>query len=353
MVSTLPHDTPISPSVGEHAGIPATSDFGDVPAEFEALLSNCGVYDMPWRSKFSLTGSDRVRWLNGIVTNNVRDLGKGKGVYAFLLNPQGRILGDLYACNRGDSLLVGTDRSQLQKVLGIFDKYIIMDDVEVTDVSEQLCALGITGPRAREVLHAAGLEFPGLQPLSFVDLTWREVSLTAVRGDSPSVESYDMWLPPANKSLLLDVLQSSGAKLAGTTALNLLRIAQGIPKYGQDIRERDLPQETGQERALHFAKGCYIGQEIVERIRSRGNVHRMFTGFTVEGALPLPGTKINVDGKDVGEITSSASLPLRNGPYLVALGYIRREIAMLDKPIQIEGAKLNVVRVPFTEVFKY
>ncbi len=353
MVSTLPHDTSISPSVGEHAGIPAASDFGDVPAEFEALLSGCGVYDVPWRAKISLTASDRVRWLNGIITNNVRDLAEGKGVYAFLLNPQGRILGDLYAYNRGDSLLVDTDRSQLQKVLGIFDKYIIMDDVEVTDVSEKLCAVGITGPKALGVLQAAGLEFPGLEPLSFVDLTWREVSVTVVRGDSPSVESYEVWLPPENKSLLLGTLEKSGATPAGATALDLLRIAQGIPQYGQDIRERDLPQETGQERALHFTKGCYIGQEIVERIRSRGNVHRMFTGFTVEGALPLPGTKINVDGKDIGEITSSASLPLRGDSYLVALGYIRREIAMLDKPIQIDRAKLKVTRIPFTEAFKH
>ena len=102
---------------------------------------------------------------------------------------------------------------------------------------------------------------------------------------------------------------------------------RGIPRYGIDIRERDLPQETEQERALNFSKGCYVGQEIVERIRSRGQVRRKFTGFEVNGPLPSPGSKVLVDGKEVGEITSAASLPLSGGERRVALGYIRREVS--------------------------
>lgn len=355
MLSIAPHDPPTSPQLGETAGTATAADFGDVPAEFEALRSNSGVFEMPWRAKISLTGSDRVRWLNGIITNNVRDLAAGNGVYAFLLNPQGRILGDLYAYHRGDSLLVDADRLQLPKILEIFDKYIIMDDVEVADVTDTLGAVGIAGPKAGDFLRSAGLAlaFPLLQPLSFVDLNWRDVSVTVVRGDNPCVESYEVWLSPDKRSLLLDALKTSGAMPVGTTALNLLRIAEGIPQFGQDIRERDLPQETGQQRALHFTKGCYIGQEIVERIRSRGNVHRMFTGFTVDGPLPVPGAKINVDGKDVGEITSAASLPLRIGPNQVALGYIRREIATSGKPLQIDGTILNITSLPFSKVFEH
>ena len=113
------------------ATVPPPADFGDVRAEFQALVAAAGVYELSARAKVSLTGSDRVRWLNGMVTNNIRDLAPGHGVYAFLLNPQGHILGDLYAYNRGESLLVDTDRSQLEKILAVFDKYIIMDDVEV------------------------------------------------------------------------------------------------------------------------------------------------------------------------------------------------------------------------------
>src|SRR5690349_1118930 len=100
-------------------------------AEFQALVSQCGIYSLDSRAKVRLTGNDRVRWLNGMITNNVRDLAVSHGVYAFLLNPQGRILGDLYAYNRGDSICLDTDQTQVAKILEIFDRYIIMDDVEV------------------------------------------------------------------------------------------------------------------------------------------------------------------------------------------------------------------------------
>ncbi len=166
------------------------TDFGDVGAEFRALLADSGVYDLGWRAKIVLTGSDRVRWLNGMVTNNVRDLAAGHGLYAFLLNPQGHILADLYVYNRGDSLLVDTEHSQLEKVLQVFDHYIIMDDVEVANVSDKLTAIGMAGPKAREVLRAVALECPEPGPLQFVDLVWREASLTVVRGDNQNVESY-------------------------------------------------------------------------------------------------------------------------------------------------------------------
>jgi folate-binding protein YgfZ len=342
MASTVVHGNPASPA----------PDFGNVRAEFEALLSGCGIYDLSARAKIALTGSDRVRWLNGMVTNNIRDLAVGHGVYAFLLNPQGHILGDLYAYNRGDSLMIDTDQSQSEKLLATFDHYIIMDDVEVATVSDKLTAIGIAGAKVREVLRAAGFEISELEPLQFVDVTWQNVVVTVMRGDNASVESYELWLSPDQVTLLRDALTKAGATPAGTTALELRRIAAGIPRYRQDIRERDLPQETEQQRALHFSKGCYIGQEIVERIRSRGNVHRKFTGFEVQGALPALGTKIQADGKDIGEITSVASLPLADGERLVALGYIRREIATPGKQVQAGSTQLSVAALPFSEMFQ-
>jgi folate-binding protein YgfZ len=334
-------------------GLTATADFGDVRAEFQELLTGCGLYELSRRGKAMLTGSDRVRWLNGIITNNIRDLSPGQGVYAFLLNPQGRILGDLYAYARAESLVIDTDAVQLPKILELFDHYIIMDDVEVSGSTGNISAIGLKGPSARAALQAAGIEFPELQPLSFADLSWRNIPLTVIRGDGPSVASYELWASPEGTSSIGDALEKSGARTVGTTALNYIRIAEGIPQYGQDIRERDLPQETQQDRALHFTKGCYIGQEIVERIRSRGNVHRTFTGFTVDGALPAPGTKIQIAGKEVGEITSSASLPMANGQFPVALGYIRREVGSVGKQIEIENTKLTIANLPFTEVFKH
>src|ERR1700680_562610 len=328
------------------------SDFAKVRTEFGALLSGCGIYDLSPRVKIALTGGDRVRWLNGMVTNNIRDLAQARGVYAFLLNPQGHILGDLYAYNRGDSLLIDTDQSQSQKLLATFDHYIIMDDVEVTNVRDRLTAIGIAGPKAQEVLRAAGFEISKLEPLQFVDVIWQKVAVTVVRGDNPSVESYELWLLPDQVTLVRDALIKAGATPASSAALELLRIAAGIPRYGQDIRERDLPQETEQQRAVHFSKGCYIGQEIVERIRSRGNVHRKFTGFEVQGTLPSLGTKIQSDGRDIGEITSVASLPLAGGERPVAIGYIRREIATPGKQFQVGNTQLSVAALPFPEIFQ-
>ncbi|MGZ4732801.1 MAG: CAF17-like 4Fe-4S cluster assembly/insertion protein YgfZ [Terriglobales bacterium] len=324
--------------------------FGDVRSEFQALLSASGVYDLGSRAKISLTGGDRVRWLNGMVTNNIRDLAPGHGVYAFLLNPQGHILGDLYAYNRGESLLVDTEQTQREKILAVFDKYIIMDDVEVA--SENLAAIGIAGPKSREALQAAGFAVPDLRPLQFGAATWQQTAVTLVRGDNPCVESFELWLAPGDLEQVYEELVKAEARPVGTAALDLLRIAAGIPRYGTDIRERDLPQETEQERALNFSKGCYVGQEIVERIRSRGQVRRKFTGFEVKGPLPAPGSKIQVEGKDVGEITSAASLPLAGAESSVALGYIRREVATPGKPVEADGSAAIVSNLPFAEVFK-
>jgi folate-binding protein YgfZ len=331
---------------------PAMADHGDVRSEFQALISAAGVYDLSSRAKVSLTGGDRTRWLNGMVTNNVRDLEPGSGVYAFLLNPQGHILGDLYAYNRGESLLVDTDLSQVEKILAVFDKYIIMDDVEVANITDRMSALGIAGPKSRETLRAAGFEVPELKPLQFVETTWQQIGVTVVRGDNPQVETFELWVAPGDAERVSDALLKAGAKPVGSAALDLLRIATGIPRYGVDIRERDLPQETEQERALNFSKGCYVGQEIVERIRSRGQVRRKFTGFEIDGQPPAAGSKIQIDGKDVGEITSAASLPLADGQRLVALGYIRREAGTPGKRIEAGGSAATVANLPFTKIFK-
>lgn len=354
MSSTALHDTLTANSahLGEFSGVATASDFGDVRAEFDALINGCGVYDLGWRAKIELTGEDRVRWLNGMTTNNVRDLAGGRGVYGFVLNPQGRIQGDLYAYNRGHSLLLDTDRQQLEDLLKIFDHYIIMDDVAVADASDSVTAIGIAGPNSSKLLREAGFA-PDLQPLQFAESTWRETNVTVVRGDNPAVENFELWLPPTSATSLWEELVGKGARPAGTAALELLRIASGVPRYGIDIRDRDLPQETEQDRALNFSKGCYIGQEIVERIRSRGNVHRKFTGFDVRGPLPAGGTKIQIDGKDIGEITSVASLPLARADQSVALGYIRRELATPGKEFRAGESTLAVATVPFKDVFQH
>ena len=333
--------------VSQSAAGAGPAHFGNATDEFAALRSTCGVYNLDNRAKIQLTGSDRVRWLNGMITNNVRDLAVGHGVYAFLLNPQGHILGDLIAYNCSDLLLVDTDQSQLEKILATFDHYIIMDDVEVTNITEKLSAVGIAGPTAENVLREAGFEVPQLKPLEIADIAWQQARVSIVRGEREAFPSYEIWVAPEHVASVREKLQSSGAILMGPEALELYRIALGIPLYGKDIRERDLPQETEQQHALNFNKGCYVGQEIVERIRSRGAVHRKFTGFTVTGPAPAPGTKIQAQAKDVGEITSSAVIPSPDGEHTVALGYIRREIGAPGKEVEIAGSRAVVTELPF------
>jgi folate-binding protein YgfZ len=336
--------------VSEYRGATAAARFGNPQAEFETLRTGCGVYDLGFRAKISLTGGDRVRWLNGMVTNNIRDLAVGSGVYAFLLNPQGHILGDLYAYNRGESITVDTDAGQAEKILATFDRYIIMDDVDVTNLSEQLTALGIAGPKAREVLAAAGFVIPEMQPLQVQSVKWQSAECSLIRGEDAEHPSYEIWLEPASVRQLWDALLAAGAAPVGSEALELQRIVSGIPRYGVDIRERDLPQETEQARALNFDKGCYVGQEIVERIRSRGAVHRKFIGFVADGTEPIaPGTKVVAGEKEVGEITSAASLRFAGQEKAVALGYIRREVGVPGRKVTIGTARATVASLPVAD----
>jgi folate-binding protein YgfZ len=341
-----------------------------VAQAFEALLSGCAVYDLSSRAKIRLTGGDRVRWLNGMVTNNIRDLAANHGVYCFLLNAQGHIQADFYAYNMGDSILVDADGQLREKILAHFDKFIIMDDVEVADVTSTMGTIVVAGPQAKAVLRAAGVDVPELAPLELCspkcNCACECLKCTVARGDEAGGESYEIWLAPGQMKAAWDALiaaggtaiegAGAGSKDLGTTGagggsasadadpLELWRISRGIPRFGVDIRERDLPQETGQARALNFTKGCYLGQEIVERIRSRGAVHRQFSAFVVEGTLPAAGTKIQADEKEVGEITSSADLPLPAGNRAVALGYLRREA--VGKDLRAGAAVLKPAALP-------
>ena len=337
--------------LGEYRGAETAACFSDPQVEFDALSKGCGIFDLGFRTRISLTGSDRVRWMNGMVTNNIRDLAAGRGVYAFLLNPQGRILGDMLVYNEGERLTVETDRSQVEKIVAAFEHYIIMDDVEVTNLSENWTALGLSGAESRGVLKAAGIDVGELEPLQTqlaqCNCDCGCLHCTVVRGEDGRRESYEIWLPPKDVSKAWQALVSGGATPVGSEALEMQRIAAGIPLYGVDIRERDLPQETEQTRALNFNKGCYVGQEIVERIRSRGNVHRKFSGFQFKGIADVKTDARIVSGeKEVGEITSVTVLQSPSGQHTVALGYIRREVGLPGREVTIGGAKAIVAQFP-------
>lgn len=334
--------------MGEYRGAETAARFTDPRVEYEAFCTGCAVYDLGWRSKILVTGPDRTRWLNGMVTNNVRDLGTNRGVYSFLLNAQGRIQADMYVYNRGEYFLIDTDQSQRERLLESFEKFIIMDDVEAAAADEKLTAIGVGGPKAQEVLSKCGLVADKLAALEVRDVVLNEIGVSLALTDQE--HSFELWMSPENAAAVWNPLASAGATPVGFEALELARVAAGLPLYGQDIRERDLPQETGQQRALHFQKGCYVGQEIVERIHSRGNVHREFVGLRFEGAAPALGSKIHAAGKEVGEVTSIAALPNGTGDRAVGLGYIRREVATAKADLDVNGTPAHIADLPFEKI---
>jgi len=330
-----------------YRGAETPASFGNAAAEFQALLAGAAVFDMGWQAKLVISGKDRVRWANGMVTNNVRDLAPGQGVYNFILNPQGRNQGDLVIYNRGDYLLATTDRAQVESISRLLKRYIIMDQVEIEEISDQLAAIGVAGPQAAEILSKIGIDAARLDPGQVSDVVWRGVGISVVRSTHPHWTWYEIWLALDNVDKIWEALKSAGAVPAGSDALEMYRILRGVPRYGVDLRERDLPQETGQQHALNFSKGCYIGQEIVERIRSRGNVHRTLIGLKVEGEVPLLGATVRAGDKDIGEITSAARVPLPDGEQTLALGYLRREIATPGAVVEIGEQRATVEALPF------
>ncbi len=336
--------------LADYQGAETAATFGDPRREYVELRSGCGIYDLGWRAKIAVTGADRIRWMNGMVTNNIRDLAPSHGNYNFLLNAQGRILGDAYIYNRGDYLLFDTALWQAPKLLEIMNRHIIMDDVELTDISAKLTALAVQGPRAREVLRDAGVNFADAEPLQIQDIAWNDIGVSVTRMASDVAQTYEIWFAPDNAGTVWDVLLKAGAQPVGSEALEMFRLAAGVPRYGQDISERYLPQETDQEQALNFRKGCYIGQEIVERIHSRALLHRKLTGFVVDGPPPAPGTRIQQDGKEVGEITSALSVPGGNGDSTLALGYLRIEARNPGAQLSIGEARATVRILPYKEL---
>jgi aminomethyltransferase len=295
------------------------------------------------------TGGDRTRWLNGMVTNNIRDLELNRGNYSFLLNAQGRILGDLYAYNRGDYILIDTAAWQVPKLKETFDKFIIMDDVEITDISEKLTSLAVQGPRANEVLRDIGIHLADVDPMQVQDITWNDTGISITRMISDAAQTYELWLTPAAAGPLWVALVGRGAKPVGTQAVEMFRVAAGVPRFGQDITERYLPQETAQDSALNFSKGCYVGQEIVERIRSRALLHRRLTGLIVEGPPPASGAKVQLDSKDVGEVTSAVVVPAGDRDLTLAIGYVRTEAKTPGTKLTVEGTKAHIAETPFKE----
>jgi folate-binding protein YgfZ len=345
--------TPLSAQLGisaaRHCGALTPRAFDGLEVELDSLLHSSGVSDLGWRGKILVTGRDRLRWLNGMVSNAVQSLPEGQGNYSFLLSVQGRIQGDCYVYRRAADLLLDTSIDQVQALMRHLDHFIVMDDVELADVSGQWTALSLAGPGAPQVLATLGFAPTGssLENLQMASTTIGEVPCTLVEAYHVSVPRYELWFAPEHVLAVWETLQAAGAKPCGSEAVEALRVLEGIPLYGVDLNDRDLPQETAQTRALNFTKGCYLGQEIVERIRSRGKVNRQFRQFELHGARPetLP-VDLRSNDQSVGRMTSTASLASTGLPHVLALGFIRVEVLERNQEIAYDAGVATVLAAP-------
>jgi aminomethyltransferase len=308
---------------------------------YEALRSRSAWVDLSTRGKIRVLGEDRVRLLHAMSTNDVNHLEPHAGLYTFFLTAQGRILADAYVYNFGDSLLLDSEPEVGAKLRDHLDKYIIADDVTLEDETEQWAVLGIEGPRFTEATGRLSLPVP---PQAYGTAKWQEGFVS--RAAATSRDGIRVFVPKERKEDLIRRLDEAGIPQASAAEAKIVRLENGIPRYGEDIGERYLVQETQQLQAVHTNKGCYLGQEIVERVRSRGQVHRWLMPIRVAtGQPPTPGTKFGTGGKDAGEITSAAYSPALG--QTVGLAYVRTEAAQAEHDFHIQtGDGLITVSLP-------
>jgi folate-binding protein YgfZ len=296
--------------------------------------------DLTGRGILRVTGKDRVRFLNGMLTNDVATLGVGDLCYAALLDRKGRVQADLWVLALEGSFLLDTAPGTGAEVAGILAKHVIADDVEIEDRSEGWSAISIEGPGARDVLVALEATVPDEERL--VVSPWHGRELVWVGRGSLGPEGIGVLGRSGDVSALVSSLEIPA--LSDEQA-EILRVEAFLPRLGVDVSDRNLPQEARLDHAISWTKGCYIGQEIVARIQSRGRVNRLLVKIGTERGVE-PGAPITAEGKSVGEVTSAVLSPV-GGP--VALGYVRSELARPGTEVEVAGCRGVVLGPPLDE----
>lgn len=310
--------------------------FGQVRDEWAAVRQRCGLMDAGFRALWRLTGGDRVAFLQGMITNDVAKLPAGAGTYAALLTIQGRVIADARVYVLAEELWLETVADHAAAVHESLDRYIIADDVELAESGEWSPLVVIEGPQAARVLLAV----VGESMTDLAALAHREVGFDGTRVRIAAVShsgapGYIVFGPPALAPRFWAHCQAAGAEPVGMEALDVLRIEAGIPWPGRDMDESTLIAEVGIDAAISFSKGCYLGQEVVERVAARGQLQRKRVGLLCAGDAPPPSeAKVLHEGKEVGHVTSAAWSPYRG--QVIAMAYVRREA-------WAEGTELAVV----------
>jgi glycine cleavage system T protein len=338
-------------TLGEYHGATVPAQFTDAAAENRAVRTACGLFDFSFRGKFRMKGRDHAKLLQRLVSNDVKKLTPGQGTYATLLNAQGHIVVDLRLYCAEDCFLVDVEADLRDKAIQSFRRFIIADQVEIEPL--ELYALAFQGPRSRGLLEKTlHIDLPAMNEFDHFASNYAGFPIRVVRASSTGEEGYEVWVNAAGMEAVWGAACGQAPTYdmlpCGFEALESLRIEAGIPRYGSELGEDVIPLEAGLLNALSFNKGCYIGQEIVERARSRGHVNWKLTGLVVNSAQPpQPGEKAVVEGREVAEITSSCVSPTLGKT--IALAYVRREFTEPGTRLAfLSGVTAEVAFLPFT-----
>ncbi len=352
----------ISAQFSELNGAEIVADYGDWLAEYKALRETAGVLDLGFRGRVCLLGNDRVRFLHGQITNDVKKLGGGEGCYAALTSAKGKMESDLNIFNLPDELLLDFEPGLTQKISQRLEKFIVADDVQIADVAPHYGLLSVQGPKAVEVIGAVGLggaPEKNFDVIKVSDATLGEIYLANQPRSFSGKFGFDNIVPNQTHGAVADKLSAAAKGIVGRacvwTSLETARIEAGIPRFGADMDETNLPMECIEARAMSFNKGCYIGQEVLNRIHAIGHVTKELRGLRLAGdlkALPKKGDKLFRDGKEVGYITSAVKSPALNAN--IALGYVRREANAIETELVLKTAdgesQVKIVELPFVKL---
>jgi folate-binding protein YgfZ len=319
----------------------------------EAVRRGAGLFVLEGRGVLAVGGGDRVRWAQGMLSADVAALeaqGPGAGCYALLLTAQGRVVADFHVLFRADALWLETERFAIPEAIARLEKFLIADDVVLQDQSGELARLAIEGPEAPAILEGLlGSELPPDR--------WAEIEVGGAAGMVAAYglaggSGFQILAPAAEaasvRARLLEFGAAAGLVEACSEAFEILRIEGGVPWLGHDLDESVLPDEAGLEHAVSTTKGCYTGQEVVARMRSRGRISHRLVGLRGDAMEPLPvGAEVLAGGRRIGEVTSATLSPTA-GP--IALAYLRVPHDTEGSDVEVEGARARVAPLPFVPI---
>ena len=346
---------------GKLSGKKVVQNYGDSVAEHRYLTQKVALIDLTSRGAMAALGDDRVKYINGQVTNEVMELRPGQGCYAALVNVKAKMQSDLNIYRLEDELILDFEPGQFEVVKTRLERNIVSDQVELVDVSPHFGLLSLQGPDTCGLLESIGFSLP-VEPLSHNKVSTPNMGewflMHNSRFGSIGCDLYIPieYLPVAAEYLFKNTLKHAGG-LAGWQATEVSRVEAGIPRFGSEMDQDTLPPEANiQDRAISYSKGCYIGQEIIARIRTYGRVNRTLVGFRFDNTLAesvVPGSLLEDEsGKIVAKITSIANSPNLG---LLGLGLARRthsEIGVVLSAKFPAVGKATVTAIPFDDASK-